>query len=262
MELDFLALLLSTLCFLGGFLYAVHQLRGRGRPKSIWNFLPNAAGFVFQCVFLYLRGQEHGRCPITNGFEILIFICWAAVMLFFVVGPAFRLSLLGVFTAPMVFVFQLVALVFSPDVSKDATATPVKVDPWLEIHAGLSLIAYGAFALACVAGVMFLIQERLLKRHKIGPLFRHLPPINYLSKAISRLFLIGLVFLSIGIAAAYGMIERPTGLKLALAYAVWFLYAALYCLQKLRGLRPRPIAWISVVGFCLPLVTLWVISKH
>ena len=261
MELDQLALLLSTLCFMGGFLYAVHQLRGRGRPKSIWNMLPTAGGFVFQCIFLYLRGQEHGRCPITNGFEILIFICWSAVLLFFIVGPAFRLSLLGVFTAPMVFLFQLMALIFSPGVDS-STTNLATVDPWRETHAGLSLIAYGAFALACVAGVMFLIQERLLKRRKIGPLFRHLPPINYLSKAISRLFLIGLVFLSVGIAAAYGMTEKPTGLKLALSYAVWVLYAALYSMQTLRRLSPRPIAWISVLGFSLPLVTLWVISSR
>ena len=261
MELDQLALLLSTLCFMGGFLYAVHQLRGRGRPKSLWNLLPMAGGFVFQCVFLYLRGQEHGRCPITNGFEVLIFICWSAVLLFFIVGPAFRLSLLGVFTAPMVFLFQLAALIFSPGI-ESSTTKPVKIDPWLEIHAGLSLMAYGAFALACVAGVMFLIQERLLKRKKIGPLFRHLPPISYLANAISRLFLIGLIFLSVGIAAAYGMIEKPTGLKLALSYAVWVLYALLYSLQILRRLGPRPIAWISVLGFSLPLVTLWVISNR
>ena len=262
MEPDRIALLLSTLCFLGGFLHAVHQLRGSGRPKSIWNLAPNAAGFVFQCVFLYLRGQQHGRCPITNGFEILIFICWSAVLLFFLVGSTFRLSLLGVFTAPMVFLFQTLALIFSP--AKVATVPPAagKVDPWLEIHAGLSLMAYGAFALACVAGVMYLIQDWLLKRRKIGSLFRHLPSINYLSKAITRLFLIGLILLSVGIAAAYGMVVRPTGLKLTLAYAVWILYAFLLTTQWLRPLTPKLTAWIAVLGFTLPLVTLWVISTE
>ncbi len=262
MEPDRLALLLSTLCFLGGFLYAVHQLRGRGRPKSLWNLVPNAAGFAFQSVFLYLRGQQHGRCPITDGFEVLIFICWSAVLLFFVVGSVFRLSLLGVFTAPMVFIFQTAALLFSPAVVPSSPPPTGKVDPWLEIHAGLSLMAYGAFALACVAGVMFLVQERLLKRHKIGSLFHHLPSISYLSKAIFRLFLIGLLFLSVGIAAAYGMAERPSGLKLALAYAVWVLYAFLTTAQWLHRLEPRLTAWISVVGFCLPLFTLLVISRH
>ena len=110
--------------------------------------------------------------------------------------------------------------------------------------------------------VMFLIQERLLKRQKIGPLFRHLPPISYLANAISRLFLIGLIFLSVGIAAAYGMTTQPTGLKLTLSYAVLILYALLYSLQIMRRLSPRPIAWIAVLGFSLPLVTLWVISNR
>ena len=262
MEPDRLFLLLSTLCFLGGFLHAIYQVRDKGRPKSLWNLVPNAAGFVFQSVFLYLRGQQHGRCPITNGHEVLIFICWSAVLLFFVVGPAFRLSLLGVFTAPMVFIFQALVLIFSPGSVAPSPPPSGKVDPYLEMQAGLSLMAYGAFALACVAGVMFLIQEGLLKRRKIGTLFRHLPPISYLSNAITRLFLIGLVLLSIGIAAAYGMVERPTGLKISLAYAVWVLYALLFSAQWLRGFQPRLVAWIAVIGFGLPLFTLWVMSTQ
>jgi ABC-type uncharacterized transport system permease subunit len=36
--------------------------------------------------------------------------------------------------------------------------------PWLELHASISLIAYGAFALACIAGVMYLVQERQIKQ--------------------------------------------------------------------------------------------------
>jgi len=32
----------------------------------------------------------------------------------------------------------------------------------------MSLVAYGAFALACIAGVMYLVQERQLKTHPLA----------------------------------------------------------------------------------------------
>ena len=35
----------------------------------------------------------------------------------------------------------------------------------------MSMIAYGAFALACVAGVMYLVQERQLKTHQLHSIF-------------------------------------------------------------------------------------------
>ena len=38
--------------------------------------------------------------------------------------------------------------------------------------------------MACITGVMYLVQERLLKQHRIGGLFYQLPPIQELAKAI------------------------------------------------------------------------------
>src|SRR5204862_2501027 len=135
---------------------------GRWR-ESRWHLLPMALGFIFQCAFLYLRGRQHGRCPLTNQFEIFIFIGWSIMLLYFLVGAAYRLSLLGVFTAPLLAILQTLTLLFFRD-DTVPPAPPGKVNPWLELHASVALIAYAAFALACITGVMFLIQDRLLKR--------------------------------------------------------------------------------------------------
>jgi len=107
MGLLFLAI--STAFFLGGFLFALAMLRS-GRRRPVANMAVMGAGFVFQCLFLFLRGELHGRCPITSGPEVLVFVSWSIVIMYFVVGKAFRLSLIGLFTAPIVFLFQAVAL--------------------------------------------------------------------------------------------------------------------------------------------------------
>lgn len=260
MEPARIALIISTLFFLGGFGYAAYTI-GAKKYRSVGaNLVLMGLGFVGQSVFLYYRGQEVGRCPITNLFEILIFVSWAMVLLYYAIGPAYRLSLLGVFTAPLVFLFHLVALMMPAEMTEGRPAEGGS-DFWLEIHASVSLLAYGAFALACVAGVMFLVQDRLLKRHQMNHLFYSLPPITHLGQALVRLLVAGVILLTVGIAAAYGMERSPTGVKLAMSYVVWILYASLIGVYYFRGVAVSRLAKAAVGVFALPVFTLWIVSS-
>src|SRR6185437_1861799 len=108
--------------------------------------------------------------------------------------------LMGAFTAPLVFALQTVALLAPIDRPHPPAAKP---SPWLELHASLSLVAYGAFALPCIAGVMYLIQERQLKRRRINSMFYHFPPLTDLFAAITRLVWLGLGLLTLGLVAGF-----------------------------------------------------------
>ena len=174
----------STFCYLLGFAYSLVLLgAGKFRPGR-FNLYVIAGGFVLQTAFLYLRGHVVGRCPITNTFEILVFLSWSVAMAYLVVGTTYRISLLGVFTAPLVFGLQLAALLLP---SAPAAVRRGPPDGWLELHASTSLVAYGVLALACVAGVMFLVQEKQLKMRVPGSIFHLLPPITTLAVAMRRL---------------------------------------------------------------------------
>jgi len=173
--MDRLLLTLSTLAFVGALVHAIAALRAGTWKDNKGQWVLMALALALQSGFLYLRGEVHGRCPLTNLFEVFIFIGWSMVLLYFLVGATYRLSLLGLFTAPMVALLQTLALLSS----LDTTSTKERSLPnaWLELHAAISLIAYAAFALGCVTGVMYLMQERMLKRHEIHALFFQLPPI-------------------------------------------------------------------------------------
>ncbi|MDA0814136.1 MAG: hypothetical protein O3C21_17315, partial [Verrucomicrobia bacterium] len=73
-------LLLSTLCFLVGFIYAFLTLRSDNATRSRMTLVFMGSGFLLQGSFLYLRGQLLGRCPITNVPELLVFLSWAVVL--------------------------------------------------------------------------------------------------------------------------------------------------------------------------------------
>jgi ABC-type uncharacterized transport system permease subunit len=257
MELTRLLLLLSTIAFLGGLVHAIVAIRAGAWKESRWHLLPMAIGFAFQCAFLYLRGQAHGRCPLTNVFEVLIFIGWCIVLLYFLVGTAYRLSLLGVFTAPLIALLQTLALLM-PD--NRVTTEYKEMGFWEHLHAPLAFIAYAAFALACITGVMFLIQDYLLKHHRIHALFHQLPPIHHLSRAIFRMVGLGVLLFGIVMVSTLKIHAPISGAKLFLSWGVLALYAVILVLMWRHALSARRTAWLAVVGFIVPFVSLWIVT--
>ena len=258
METDRLLLILSTVAFAAGLVHAVVALRAGKWAENRWHLVPMAVGLIFQTAFLFLRGERHGRCPLTNEFEVFIFIGWCIVLLYFAVGAAFRLSLLGVFTAPMVALLQAISLLLPLDVA--ARAPKSAPNALLELHAAVSLIAYAAFALACITGVMYLLQERLLKRHRISGLFYQLPPIRELGSAIRRLVTLGLSLLAIGLVISVSMRQPASHPKMIVAWAVLGLYSLIRFLMWRHLVSPRQIAWLAVSAFVLPFVSLWLVA--
>jgi len=255
---DRVLLAASTFCFLLGFAYTMFVLgSGRYRP-SRFNFAAMLGGFAFQTAFLVVRGHALNACPLTNLFEVLIFLSWSMVLLYFVVGAAYRLSLLGVFTSPLAFIFQTFALIAPLD-SPPGPRARLHANPWLETHAAISIIAYGAFALAFVAGVMYLIQERQLKTHRLRGIFFHLPPIADLAVAINRLILTGFILLTAGLLSGFEVhvdwnIEWS---KIVWGVIVWLIYGGILQADRWRRVTPRRIAQLSVAAFSITLATLW-----
>ena len=109
----------------------------------------------------------------------------------------------------------------------------------MELHAASSIVAYGAFALAGISGVMYLIQERQLKTHHLRSIFYHLPPIHDLAVANRRLILMGFTLLTVGILASFGVGSLSShAWKIAWSVAVWL---------QTRGAAP-PRSWTEVIG--------------
>ncbi len=250
-------LVVSTFFYLAAVARLGVGLRARIFPRGPFNFLAIGLGFVFQTAFLSIRGHELHRCPLTNLFEVLIFLAWAVALIYLLVGPAYRLSLMGAFTAPLVFLIQTFAL-FAPIDVRHAGGLPV--EPWLEFHASISIVAFGAFALACVAGVMYLAQERQLKTHQLHSIFYHLPPLTDLFSAITRLLWLGFVLYTLGLISGFFVKGPLPGMQMVGAVLVWLLYAAILLGRHLRRLAPARVAALCVIGFGSALILLSGIS--
>ncbi len=243
----------ATFVFLLNFGWTLYTFgAGHFRPGRV-NLMATTLGFAILSVDLWLRGQEQRGCPINSLFDVLIFISWATVLLYILVGPAYRLSLLGTFTSVLV-LFVLLFAQLAP--INRAPVIMARREPWVEFHAALSLIAYGAFALAALAGLMYWLQDRQLKRRKGGPLLYNLPPVTHLATANVRLLWLGFGLLTVSFAAGFVTGMHVNSLKFWTSAAIWLIYGALLVLSRMRGLGPRRIALASIGVFVFALLTL------
>lgn len=222
--------------------------------RSRWTVLWMAGMLLCQFVFLGLRGEARGACPLVDRGEILVFLAWSLTLFYLLVGPAYRISLLGVFSAPVVFFFQAAALLpgaLDPDPERLAG-----VNPWHETHSATSVLAYGALALAAVAGVMFLVLNHQLKEHHLrSGLFRNLPPARELLVSLTRLLRLGGILLTIGVVAGFLMPHDRSALPhLIAAVVVWAAYAALLLTHAVRGMTGRRLAGSAIALFLLSLL--------
>jgi ABC-type uncharacterized transport system permease subunit len=252
MGMDRWFLIASTLLATAGGVWGIISVH-RGR-RSHWTVVWMAATFLCQIGFLTVRGEMRAACPILDRGEILTFLAWSLTLFYLLVGPAYRISLLGVFTAPVVVIFQALALI-----PGTLSTNPTKLtggNPWHETHSAMSVLAYGALALAAVAGVMFLVLDKQLKEHHLqSGLFRNLPPVRELLISLERLLWLGGSLLTIGIMAGFLMprTESAWGHLIA-AVAVWVGYGVLLGVKKVRGLTGRHFSLSAVLLFIFSLV--------
>lgn len=244
-------LIASTLLALIGGVWGMTSVH-RGR-RSHWTIMWMTLAFALQTGFLTVRGEARAACPLADQGEILAYLAWSLTLFYLLIGPAYRISLLGVFTAPVVVLFQTIAL--TPGV---LDATPLKIpggNPWHETHTATSVLAYGALALAAVAGVMFLVLDHQLKEHHLkSGLFRNLPPARELLVSLNRLLRLGILLLTLGIIAGFMMPRSPSATgHLVAALIVWAGYALLLWIQSTRGLTGRRISLLAIALFLLSL---------
>jgi ABC-type uncharacterized transport system permease subunit len=259
---DRVFLWLAQVFYLASVLLTVYRLRqgGVSERAARANFAVMVGGFALHTAFLYLRGQNVGRCPLTNLFEAQAFIAWAAVLFFLVIGTAYRVSFLGAFTAPLALAICVSALVAPVDVPRAAWSPQ---SPWVEFHAAIAILAYGAFGLACVASAMYLLQERQLKSRRLSPAFLQLPSIEQLNQITFRLVVLGFALLTAGMIGgfvSYQILGHWTTPKIVWAVLVWLLYGGVLLAHRTAAWRGRKVALATVSSFALALVSYWGVS--
>ena len=221
-------------------------------------------GFLIQTIALNLRGTEIKACPLGNPFEITQFLAWSLVLLFFIIGPAFRLRLLGGFTAGLATL--LVAGSFALP-SWDAPYPPgiFGDNHWIELHAALAIFSYGFFAILSLVSAMFLIQQHGLKKKQFKGVYQYLPSVQQLDLMARRLLITGVIILTASLA--FGAVfwinnfELVPIFKLTATCLIWLGYLTVFILRIQKKLVTRRHAIATIALFILAMASLWPVQS-
>ena len=221
-------------------------------------------GFLLQTLGLNLRGAEIKACPLGNSFEIAQFIAWSLVLLFFIIGPVFKLRLLGFFTAGLAALLSGGALLV-PAWDRPYPSGIFGGNPWIELHAALAIFSYGVFAILALVSVMFLLQQHGLKKKQFKGVYQYLPSIQQLDLMAKRLLVTGVIVLTS--ALFFGAIfwidnhDLVPVFKLTATCLIWLGYLIVVVLRMQKKLVTRRHAIACIILFILAMASLWPVQS-
>jgi len=254
-----------VLYFLGTFLFLVH-LASKKALLSRLSLLATATGFFFHTIALLTRMMEGGPIPLTNFYDAMSFFSWALVLTFLLVEYRYRILILGSFILPLAFLSLISAAAVPRQIQ---SLNPMWQNVWVLIHVSLTILGLVAFTVAFVVGVMYLIQERLLKSKRFNSLYNELPSLDLLDDFNRKAVILGFPLLTLGmitgailsenIFQAYASFQPVETLTLV----TWLFYLAMLHGRLTVGWRAKKAAYLAVLGFISVMLTVGVnfISK-
>lgn len=258
------AFLLSASIFLAAFLYGSLTLGWRRHYSHKTVFCLITCGFIIQTIGLNLRAISVNGCPLGNFFEITQFISWSTVLLYFIVGPVFRIRLLSLFCAGLTTFLSGTSLLL-PALDKSYPISERGPNAWIELHASLAVFSYAFFAMVTLLSVMFLIQQHGLKKKQDGSIYNTLAPIQKLDQISHRLLLTGVICLTAALACGAIFYSKNSQsvpvFKLIVTCLVWIGYCGVIVLRNQRKLVTRRHAIAVIALFIFALLSLWPVQS-
>ena len=256
---------LSAVCYALGFIHGTVSLVRRRRHSRWLMFTAMCGGFFIQTLGLGIRGMATKGCPLGNTFELLNFVVWSCTLVYLVIGPTFRLSLLGFFTAGLSATLSIIALI-PPGWDSTQRVRIFGDNPWIELHAALALFSYGVFGLLALTSVMYLLQDHYLKQKRRPAMFGYLPSIVQLDTTNVRLLAFGVAILTVSLLVGGHYFHQDPSrvpvVKLTVTIAIWIAYLVVLTLRLRAHLITKRFAWICAILFLLALASLGALNTR
>lgn len=251
----------------GGFVvYIIRQ------QKTVyqWSYRILLAGFAVLTFYLGFSYYDLGVAPVLTLKAALRFFAWTVMGAYLLFHLKFRLMVLGSFVAPLAACLMIVS---SAIPVSEVTVRPMFRSLWLTIHVVMSFMGNGMFALAFLAAIMYLIQERQIKQKRFGSFYDRLPSLATLDAVNHYSLMVGFPFLTLGMITGAIYAQYALGSywrwdpKEVWSLITWLFYATLLHERLAVGWRGRRTAIMSIAAFLLLIFTfivasLWLSDYH
>ena len=200
----------------------------------------------------YLIGLDIGHIPISNLYEVFILFCLITSLLYLFYEEKFNTKKLGAFVLIVINAAVGFILWYTFDRHADGVQplVPALQSYWMKIHVPANFIGYGAFSIAAMVSIAYLLSAKKI-------LASYLPKLAALDDLIYKSIAIGFIFFTIAtILGAIWAAEAWGGYwswdpKETWALIVWLNYAAWLHYRIVKGLRGTVLAWWALIGLII-----------
>ena len=204
-----------------------------------------------------------GMSPAIGLHDALSFFAWVMAAAYLALQLKTKTRILGAFVSPVICLIMVVA---SVELGGTVGAPAILQGYLVTLHVMLSVTGEALFALASCAGLMYLIQDGLLKRKKEGGLIRLLPSLRDLDRINNICLSWGFPLLTLGVLAGSLWARIVWGShwqwdpKQIWTLLAWGFYAFLLHQRLVVGWQGRKAALWSLIVFMF-LIALLIFRK-
>ena len=218
-------------------------------------WLASGAGFLGLLVRWwesYLIAPEVGRIPVTNLYEVFVLFAFTTALIYLYYEHRYKTRAMGGFVGLIISasIGFLLWYHFAQGAHEIEPLIPALQSWWMKIHVPTNFVAYGAFAIAAMIGVAYVIQARNPQKWQE----RGLPSAEVMDDLMYKNIALGFAFFTIAtILGALWAAEAWGGYwswdpKETWSLITWLNYAAWLHLRFTKGWRGVPMAWWAIIG--------------
>jgi cytochrome c-type biogenesis protein CcsB len=238
---------------IGTLLYCVYLFKQKEVLQRA-GFAGTLAGFVAHSGSLVWEIGQLGYLPLLNMKNTLSIVAWSIALVFIVFRVRMKIRIMGIYATPLISLAYIASLNL-PEIPSETTGAFKSA--WLVLHVVMVFVGEAALAMACGAGILYLIQEHAIKSKKRGFFYSRLPSLEQLDSAgyssIVTGFAVFTMGLIIGLVYAKMVWHRFADWdpKEIWSGITWLVYAALVHERLAVGWRGRRSAILAILGFVL-----------
>lgn len=254
-SLPILILGIAAGLYLAAFFLHLAAFWGVSERANRWALVLVRVAFLAHTFFFFSEAKTAGELlPVSSFGQVMAFFSWALAFVYLVLLVKSQGESFGLILTPLLGLLVGAGLL---RFEAGETALPAPLNPYFALHLGTAFFAYASFTLSFVASVLYLVQQRELKRKRGGTFYHRLPSLESLEGLIFPPMAWGvfLLFLAIGVGflwskSAFGKfwLSEP---KTVTTIAVALFYLALVYTHYARSARGKRVVLMSVVGFLL-----------
>jgi ABC-type uncharacterized transport system permease subunit len=251
---------LAVLSYAAAEALAIVSLRRPRASTVVAGTLCLTAGLILHFADLQLRARQLGSVPYRTLEGSVSLFGWMLAIAYLALQLRHREHAIGPFLIPIVIVSSSIGLLLPAHISP---ATAQTRGALFALHVTFAILAYAAFTFSFVLSLLYLIQNRQIRKGHTGVLFARLPALAVIGRMNRTSVTIGLAVLTFAVAMGlvraqelWGTLADP---KIAFALVTLAVYALLLWLDR-RGWEGARVAILSILGFCVVIFSYTVVN--